>query len=276
MKLFFANSSYSELADKKSQFLFNTREALLSIDTVYEAKEPGLADAIIIQEINSYKDFRYIKKLLNDPLISKYPHKVFTINHDDCATGLLKGLYTSIPKSRYNPAIHASVPYMGYPNELIFATNQAKVEPLYLAGWRGNTESNKIRTKMFNLFYLNPHFQIATTDSWLNHKLDEKKIYINIIRNAKFSLCPAGWSAASFRIYETTALGRCPVIIADNFMPPKGPNWKEFALFFLIVSAPKCSNEMEIKRWTSLSIFWSNKWTIPQRVVNKVKKMANQ
>jgi hypothetical protein len=28
------------------------------------------------------------------------------------------------------------------------------------------------------------------------------------------------------------ALGRCPVIIADHFIPPAGPQWSEFALFY--------------------------------------------
>src|SRR5436305_3537023 len=85
---------------------------------------------------------------------------------------------------------------------------------------------------MIDLFQLNPDFQIEKTNSWLNHQMEEKKAYANIIQNAKFSLCPAGWAATSFRIFESMALGRCPVIIADNFEPPVGPNWKDFALFF--------------------------------------------
>ena len=76
-----------------------------------------------------------------------------------------------------------------------------------------------------------PGFRIETTDSWLDHLADEKQTYVDLLLKSKFSLCPAGWAPVSFRIYESMALGRCPVIMADNFVPPAGPNWKEFALF---------------------------------------------
>jgi hypothetical protein len=286
---------------------------------VCEALNPDAADAIIIQEANSFKNFRYIKQLLCDPFVSRYTEKIFTINTDDCATGLLKGLYTSIPKQRFHPSIHVSVPYMEYPNELVFCKHQ-NLKPQYLASWRGNLKSNPIRKKMIQLFHSNPNFNFETTNSWLNHNQDEKKRYVDIILNSKFSLCPAGWTFVSFRIFESMALARCPVIIADNFLPPKGPDWKEFALFFpennlrdlyhflmkhdslykqlgekaynawqdffspavlrkyyatsllsLIRSTPKTSKEAEIKRWKSLNVFWNNKWTVPQRVVNKIR-----
>src|SRR4051812_46218725 len=97
MKIFFANNICCKLADPQSISLFQTKEALLSFYDVQEATHPDSADAIIIQEINSFKDFRYIRKLLDDPFISKYLSKIVTINNDDCATGLLRGLYTSIP-----------------------------------------------------------------------------------------------------------------------------------------------------------------------------------
>ena len=140
--------------------------------------------------------------------------------------------------------------------------------------------------------------------------------------DAKFSLCPAGWAPSSFRIYESMALGRCPVIIADDFTPPEGPNWNDFALFFpqkklrdlhpflkehesianemgnkareawenhfsaeilpdyyadslmkLIRASAGGTHEAEIKRWNSLRFKWSNKWTFPQRITNKIQHL---
>ncbi|MDB5009963.1 MAG: hypothetical protein JWQ06_752, partial [Mucilaginibacter sp.] len=250
-----------------------------------------------------------------------YPEKVFTINTDDCATGLLRGLYTSLPKYRFNSGIYTSVPYMQFPNDLVFTEGYNKITPKYLASWRGNAKSNKLRPKMVNLLESRSEYCIEKTDSWLNHNHDEMKDYVNLIRAAKFSLCPAGWAPVSFRIYESMALGRCPVIIADNFVPPKGPNWNDFALFYpekdimrlssflshkehlaydlgkkafnawqqyfcrdvikeyyanallsLIRLTPKTSKEAEFKRWKSLSLNWNNNWTIPQRLINRVRK----
>ena len=323
MKVFFLNNSISNLADEQSEMLEKIRPRLLLHDGIEEVFNPQKADVFIIQEKRSFKNFRYIKELLRDPLISKNAGKVFTINSDDCATGLLRGLYTSIPRTRFNPGLHVSVPYMEFPNELVYSNLKRNDTPQFLAGWRGNPKSSGLRKKLFQTFQNTPDFCLENTPSWLNHSLEEKGIYVDLILNAKFSLCPTGWAPVSFRIYESMALGRCPVIMADKFVPPIGPEWEEFALFlpekkikhlhgFLLEHEKKWSflgrkafeawngyfnseaiveyyaqslinlvettsfnsPEREFKRWNSLQIYWSNKWTIPQRAVNKIRILA--
>ena len=232
IKIFFVDESFSELADSQSVMLQRVKEVLLKQDLVKQVMSPEVADIVLLQEKVSFKDFRYIHKLFRDPIISKYTDKVFTINCDDCATGLLRGLYTSLPKSRFDFRIHRAIPYMQYPNELIFGSTCSDTEPEYLASWRGNTKSNAIRLKMISLFNSQTGFRLEATNSWLNHQDDEKQSYRDLILNSKFSLCPAGWAPVSFRIYESMALGRCPVILADEFVPPPGPDWNSFALFY--------------------------------------------
>jgi len=231
MKIFFMDYRLSKLCDEDSALLARVKESLFLLPGVEESDSPSSSDAIIMQERFSYKNFRYIEELLKDPIVAEYPHKVFTINTDDCATGILKGLYVSMPSSRFNSEIYRAVPYAEFPNELIFKEYTDDTIPSYLASWRGNLKSNKVRPKMVSLFRNDSGFCIETTNSWLNHSLDEKASYVNLIRNSKFTLCPAGWAPASFRIYESMAMGRCPVIIADQFVPPLGPDWDGFALF---------------------------------------------
>jgi len=320
MKIFFVKKNQTCLSDRDPKTLLAIKENLLLEKGIEEVFNIHKADVIIIQEENSFKNFKYITDLESDEIISTYPEKVFTINSDDCATGLLRGLYTSLPKYRFNSSIHAIVPYMHFPNDLVFAGHSMNIAPVYLASWRGNTKSNRIRSKMVSSLKSKNGFYLETTNSWLNHDLDEKKSYVNLIRAAKFSLCPAGWAPVSFRIYESMALGRCPVIIADDFEPPKGPDWKDFAVFYpqkdinllssflcqneqlakdygknafevwkryfcadvvkeyythtllsLIYQTPKTSKEAEFKRWRSLNMYWKNKWTIPQRILNKIR-----
>ena len=323
MKIFFINGSMSELADAESKVLERIRKELLLLPAVEEVASPDLADVLLIQEKNSFKNFNYIGELLAAPLISDYYHKLFTVNSDDCATGLLRGLYTSLPKSRFNPSLYASVPYFDYPNELVFLKDQPEAVPAYLASWRGNTKSNKVRIAMVKALHGISEFCIETTNSWLNHLPDEKQTYVDLILNSRFSLCPAGWAPVSFRIYESMAFGRCPVIIADNFVPPAGPDWKAFALFLpennmaalgsfllqhehsykklgaqalrawdeffgpekiagfyaqslfsLVSSSPASSKEAELKRWKSASLYRSNNWTLPQRILGKIRRIT--
>jgi hypothetical protein len=232
MKLFFVTNAVSDLSDSLSSVLLKTKEALLSGFDVTETQSPDLADAIIIQEKNSFKNFDYIRQLLNDPIISNYAHKVFTINDDESPTGILRGLYTSLPKNMFNQNNHVAVPYMNYPNEWMESAIGDAIKPCYLASWRGKIKSNAIRKKLVHYFDLKPGILLEQTDNLLMNDSAEKSSSVAIIKNAKFSLCPAGWSPGSYKIYESMALGRCPIIIADQFVRPIGPEWKNCALFF--------------------------------------------
>jgi hypothetical protein len=55
--------------------------------------------------------------------------------------------------------------------------------------------------------------------------------YISSILDAKFSLCPRGTGTGSFRLQESLALGRAPVIISDDWVPVRGPDFDSCALF---------------------------------------------
>lgn len=232
MKVFFVDHTLSPLANEESKVLARVKVELLKFPQIQETFSPEDADALIIHERFSFKDFRYISTLTKDPLLSRFFEKTFTINNDDAATGLLRGLYTSLPKGRFNPDLHAAVPYMEYPNELVFSADREVPNPRYLASWRGNTKSNALRKRMVESLGEVNGFCLETTNSWLNHKVDEKAGYVEVMMNARFSLCPAGWAPVSFRIYESMAVGRCPVILADQLVLPSGPDWLSCALFF--------------------------------------------
>ncbi len=45
------------------------------------------------------------------------------------------------------------------------------------------------------------------------------------MRNSKFVLCPRGRATVSIRLFETMELGRVPVILSDEWVPPDGPDW---------------------------------------------------
>jgi hypothetical protein len=238
----------------------------------------------------------------------------------------LRGLYTSLAAPRFDGRIHRAVPFPAVLNERVLERrDEVHEDRPFLASWRGNTRSNPMRRRLVDRFGGNPRFRIEATDSWFNHGSHEKDAYVDLLLSSKFSLCPAGWAAVSFRIYESMALGIAPVILADDFVPPAGPDWKAFALdlkerrlgeletFLLknengfrergrrakveweryfspkavhgyyadslldcIRSAPRGSREAEIKRWTSFKMRWTNRWTLPQRVANKLAKLRKK
>jgi len=60
--------------------------------------------------------------------------------------------------------------------------------------------------------------------------------FINVTKRSKFSLCPRGYGAQSFRIYETIQLGSVPVIIYDKEWFPFSHkiNWSDFCVLIHI------------------------------------------
>ena len=185
-----------------------------------------LTTDIIIKEAYSFKEWRYINILREDTFLGPHLHKAYTINSDDAATGLLKGVYTSLPQRRLQVGKHRIVPYPDYPNEYVLGADRSDRSRQHLATWRGNVKSNRrLRQALVDQFSNKEHFNVQTTASWLDHDMEEKLAYVDLILSGKFSLCPGGWAPISFRVYESMALGVAPVVIADQCVLPDGPNW---------------------------------------------------
>lgn len=233
MKLYFLFPQESSLASREISLLASIKARLLSLPNIVLAGSPNDADAILIHEEFSFKEWRYIRKLLADPIVGTWPHKTYTINTDDIASGLLRGVYTSLPRDRFHPGIHRAVPYAWYPNEKVLECPQATAsKPKFLAAWRGNVSSNiKLRKKLIKICCNSSSMLAEVTQTGFNRHDDvEKKKYVDVVRSGQFSLCPAGWAPASWRIYESMAMGVSPVIIADSFVCPRGPDWGSFSI----------------------------------------------
>lgn len=229
MKLFLADNTSTPFANPISSFLLATKNHLIADYGWVEVFDAKDANSILLNEKWSYKGIHYQSELLQDPFVQRHYNKIITINDDDYGTGFLRGLYVNISKDVVVASKHKSVPFNQYFNEYIFEA-QDDIEPMYLAAWRGNSKSNTIRRQLISTYINHPTLKIESTDSWLNHSSNEKADYVQLILNAKFSLCPGGWGPSSFRIYESMALGRCPVILADKFSEPLGCNWKDFSI----------------------------------------------
>jgi hypothetical protein len=231
MKIQFLTSSDSSLAEENGSLLERVKAEAHARGECVEVADPEHADAIVLHEATSFKEWRYIGKLRDDPIIGQYPHKTYTINTDDSSAGLLRGLYTSLATPRFDARFHRAVPFPAVLNErVVERRGESRDDRRFLASWRGNTKSNPIRKKLVDQFAGNARFQIEATDSWFNHGADEKDAYVDLLLSSKFSLCPAGWASVSFRIYESMALGVAPVVIANAFVPPAGPDWAAFSL----------------------------------------------
>ncbi|WP_022834685.1 exostosin domain-containing protein [Salisaeta longa] len=54
--------------------------------------------------------------------------------------------------------------------------------------------------------------------------------YVDRCHNSQFILCPRGDAVSSMRLFEAMRMGRAPVIIADDWIYPDGPDWPSFSV----------------------------------------------
>ncbi len=247
MKLYFVTPDASPLADPNPELIDGLR-AQARAAGLEVASTPADADGVIINEAFSFKEQRYVQRLLSDPLAGRFAHKLYTVNFDDCATGLLRGLYSSLPRRRFDPELHAAIPYYQYHNALVFSGNATASPQRFLAAWRGNETSNPVRRRLLDLYRHDPRFALESTASWYNHGEDEKSRYVAMIVDAQFSLCPGGIAPVTFRIFESMALGRAPVLIADEYVYPRGPDWPAFSLTVPERSVGKLASILDAER----------------------------
>lgn len=92
--------------------------------------------------------------------------------------------------------------------------------------------THPIRKELFNLYSLDKDFKLIGSE-WTaavsNNQFNE---FIDTTIKSEFTLCPRGYGASSFRLYESLQLGSIPVYISDKeWLPFKDEiNWNEFCV----------------------------------------------
>jgi len=80
------------------------------------------------------------------------------------------------------------------------------------------SDTHRIRRKLHEKYNSKYVFQ---QNSW-NPTISDEKLnnFIDITTRSKFALCPRGYGASSFRLYETMQLGSIPVYVSDEHYLP--------------------------------------------------------
>ncbi len=93
--------------------------------------------------------------------------------------------------------------------------------------------SHNIRMKMLEVL-VNKEEYVLKPKHWSNDiKVERQNLFIETTSRSKFTLCPRGYGATSFRLYEAMQLGSIPVYIYHNkpFIPFANKiNWNDIAV----------------------------------------------
>jgi hypothetical protein len=245
LKSFFTQTEYEEQVWGWAgcDWAVSMRDQMLqsNLNTPYEMTDrPEHADIIVFWEAHQRSQVIRIPRLRSHPLVQQFPNKVFVVSVEDSPLGLLSGLYTSLPAWRHHPHRHRTTLYYQTPNPFLRSLRAARHVPAppNLASFLG-APSHPLRFRLFEMADSLARHGIKLTATPYNRFVipqdPELKFsqlaFIDTILEAKFSLCPRGNGLGSYRLQESLALGRAPVIISDDWVPVADLDWERFAIF---------------------------------------------
>ncbi len=194
--------------------------------------DPAAAEIIVLLESNAFRSQHDIAALERQELVHDCPEKVFTINYEDHPAGFLPGLYAALSARRYDPRRHAAWCYLFPPNPEVYRAAPVALDETdaLLFSFRG-APSHACRERLFALkLPASIPARVTCIDRWYDHTRDEQQDYVAEILRSRFVLCPRGLAPASHRLFEVMALGRCPVIIGDEWVPPEAVDWERCSI----------------------------------------------
>jgi len=192
--------------------------------------DPRQADLIVLFEEWGTRFWSYSETLAEDSFFRENWDRIFTVNCDDLGRGFLPGCYTSLNTANFIPRIHRACAYPYTYNEFVSPRGE-KMNSEWLFSFRGTDVSHPVRTKLFRLFGSHPRAKMVRVGTQFhNHSAKEKQEYVDDILISKFVLCPRGWSPATYRLFEVMELGRCPVIISDDWIPIDQVPWQDCSI----------------------------------------------
>lgn len=195
--------------------------------------DPDQADIILFVETNNDDagSGPFFEWILRHPVYRKHADKCFVHSGMDHIVPILRGIYPSIEKHQYDPMRMRSGSYL-LKNDFLDASRRHEVVPKWLGSFIGSARSDAVRQRLLQLqdnrLLLKDNFEgfISALRSKNNEGIKQfKQQYVAGLLESKFVLCPRGIGVSSIRLFEAMEAQRVPVIYADNWVAPQGPNW---------------------------------------------------
>ncbi|HEV3409462.1 MAG TPA: exostosin family protein [Chthoniobacterales bacterium] len=193
------------------------------------------ADVILFAEY--YGGGFHFERIRRHPLVRQFRERCFIFCSNALVIPFLPGVYASVEK-RWASRRTCGGFYLGLPkNEFTTFTSPDDDLP-YLFSFMGSIANAPVRRELAQLKHPRAYFQ-NTSDEFARllqremsprERRDYYRRYAELTKATKFVLCPRGVGAATIRLFETMRMGRVPVILSDQWVPPEGPQWEKFSL----------------------------------------------
>ena len=210
---------------------------LCSTEKVALVSTPEEADIILIVDI---RETHLNANLRRNKVWQQWPEKSFAYYEGAEPPRFLHGLGSSAGKSWSGSGRFQACGYplfqLFYPNPCPSPSDLAAVPKDLLFSFAGRA-CHRVRKRLFSLAFPGNEVAIVNTSAY-NHfcggqvnREEARTRFWNLARRSKYGLCPRGAGTSSIRLFEMMEAGIAPIIIADDWLPPWGPKWEDFALF---------------------------------------------
>jgi hypothetical protein len=196
--------------------------------------DPEAADIILFLECHLIHDWR-LRAILESPLVRRFREKCYVYDERDRPWCALPGIFVSMPRRHFRPEYQRAWGYylIEEPFTRLGLAQAPAGEPDLLASLVA-TRTHRSRNALFGLAHERAVIEEVSGfvffDPSSRGYREQRARFAELLYRSKFVLCPRGMGTSSIRLYETMAAGRVPVIIADDWVPPAGPEWGTFAI----------------------------------------------
>jgi len=120
-------------------------------------------------------------------------------------------------------------------NEGLEILGEAPLAKRWLFTFMGGSTS-LLRKRLYRIDFKRPDVVVEDTSSYHHwdgpsaRKLEGQKTYACMLRESHFVLCPRGHGAGTIRLFEVLQMAVAPVLIADGYILPDGPDWDSFLI----------------------------------------------
>jgi len=233
MKVFIATIG-NEVWNKELAQFYRDLAARDRIQQHQVTDDPKEADVLLFVDLQQQNlDDWQMKGLQNHSLAREFPLKTMVYDERDLPYSPFPGLFVSMPASYFQANRQRAFSYCKLHNELIKADEG---EPDLLFSFMGG-RTHPVRGELLQLKHPRAFIEDTTQVNFFDYSDEsrkqehkqkirlQKERYQEIVARSKFVLCPRGWGTSSFRLYETLAVGRVPVIISDDWVPSPASDW---------------------------------------------------
>ena len=197
---------------------------------------PDEADIILFVG-STYFDHRDVRA---HPIVTSHRQKCFLFHSHDFVIPFLPGIYVNITKRWYSERRTRTGFYLRVSDSDYIPYVPSLKDCEFLFCFVGSTRTHPVRTRIMSLdhprSYLKDTSAAVGSDEkkqtffMVNYGSNDNSDYGKVLMRSKFVICPRGYAPSSWRLFETMKAGRVPVIVADQWVPPVGPEWESFTI----------------------------------------------